>query len=154
MTGGPHGDLGVAGAVPGHFPEAKPEVERLRAAVDREHVENQVVAFLLRFVKKCADEPCADAAALMVRVDLDAGQVDLARAVIDIQHADIVLPAGDDLPSVHVEGARMKRALDLVADRSVTADLAKPARDVPPGHSPDVVPRPAAGCDDDYGFSA
>ncbi len=30
-------------AVPGHFRQAKPLVERLRAAVDREHVENQVL---------------------------------------------------------------------------------------------------------------
>ena len=112
--GGPHGDLGVVVAMPGDFPQAKPEVERLRPTVDREHVENQVVACLLCLIKKSADEPGADAAALMVRVDFDAGQVDLARAVVDIQHADIGLPVGDDLPSVHVEGARMKRALDLL----------------------------------------
>jgi hypothetical protein len=35
-------------------------------------------------------------------------------AVVDIQHADIVLPGGDDLPSVLVEGALMKCALDLL----------------------------------------
>src|SRR6202035_3410795 len=49
-----------------------------------------------------------------VGVDFDAGQVDLPGAVVDIQHADIGLPGGDDLPSVRVEGALMKRALDLL----------------------------------------
>jgi hypothetical protein len=57
MTGGPHGDLGVVVAVPGHFLHAKPLVERLRAAVDREHVEDQVLAFALCFKQKRADDP-------------------------------------------------------------------------------------------------
>jgi hypothetical protein len=48
------------------------------------------------------------------RSDFDAGQVDLPGAVVDIQHADTSLPGGDDLPSVQVESALMKRALDLL----------------------------------------
>jgi hypothetical protein len=114
MTGGLHGDLGVAVAVPGHFLQAKPMVERLRAAVDREHVEDQVLARALCFLDKGADDPGTDAVALMAGVDFDAGQVDLPGAVLDIQHADVSLPGGDDLPSVRVEGALMKRALDLL----------------------------------------
>jgi len=35
------------------------------------------------------------------------------RAVVDIQHADIGLPSGDDLLWALVEAALMKRALDL-----------------------------------------
>jgi len=49
----------------------------------------------------------------MAGVDFDAGQVDLPRAVVDVQHADISLPGGDDLPPVRVEGALMKGTLDL-----------------------------------------
>src|SRR6516165_4471823 len=111
---GAHGDLRAAVAVPGHFRQAKPPVERLRATVDREHVENQVLARALCFLQKRADNPGADAVALMAGVDFDSGQVDLPGAVVDIQHADIGLPSGDDLPSAHVEGAIMKRALDLL----------------------------------------
>jgi hypothetical protein len=59
MTGRPHGDLGVVVAVPGHFRQAKPLVERLRAAVDREHIENQVLPFALCFIQKHADDPGA-----------------------------------------------------------------------------------------------
>ena len=93
MAGGPHGDLGVVVAVPGHFLHAKPLVEHLRAAVDREHVENQVLAFAFRFIQKRADDPGAYAVALVAGVDFDAGQVNLPWAVVDIQHADIGLPA-------------------------------------------------------------
>ena len=50
----------------------------------------------------------------MAGVDFDPGQVDLPGAVAGIQHADISLPSGDDLPSVRVESALMKRALDLL----------------------------------------
>ena len=114
MMDGAHGDLRAAVAVPGHFRQAKPPVERLRATVDREHVENQVLARALCFLQKRADNPGADAVALMAGVDFDSGQVDLPGAVVDIQHADIGLPSGDDLPSAHVEGAIMKRALDLL----------------------------------------
>ena len=103
MTGGPHGDLGVAVTTPGHFCHAEPLVERLRAAVDREHVENQVLACALCFIQKRADDPGAYAVALMVGVEFDAGQVDLPWAVLDIQHAGIGLPGGDDLPSVRVK---------------------------------------------------
>jgi hypothetical protein len=61
MMGGPHGELGAAVAVPGHFGQAKPLVERLRAAVDREHVQNQVLALVLCFLHQRADDPGTDA---------------------------------------------------------------------------------------------
>jgi hypothetical protein len=96
------------------FGQAKPLVERPGAAVDRQHVENQVLALALCFGQKRADDPAAEAAALMAGVDFDARQVDLPRAVVDIQHADPGLPGGDDLPSARVEGAVMKRALNLL----------------------------------------
>jgi hypothetical protein len=114
MIGGPHGDLAAAVPVPGHFGQAKPPVERLRAVVDRKHVENQVLARALCFLRKRADDPGTDAMALMAGVNFDAGQVDLPGALADIQHSDIGLPVGDDLPSARVEGALMKRALDLL----------------------------------------
>jgi len=100
--------------VPGHFCQAEALVERLRAVVDRQHVKNQVLAAAFCFIQERADDPGADAVALMPGVDFDAGQVDLPRAVVDIQHADIGVPGGDDLPSVRVEGAVMRRALDLL----------------------------------------
>src|SRR5256884_622651 len=109
---GPHGDLVAVVAVAGDFGQAKPLVERLRAAVDRQHIEYQVLAFALCFLQKRADDPAAEAMALMAGVDFDARQVDLPRTVLDIQHADIGLPGGDDLPPVRVEGAVMKRALN------------------------------------------
>ena len=56
MTGGPHGDLGAAAAVPGDFGQAEPLVERAGAAVDRQHVENQVLALALCLLQKRADE--------------------------------------------------------------------------------------------------
>src|SRR5260370_15672766 len=111
---GPHGEYGGGVAVPGPCLQAKALVERLCAAGDREHVENQVLAIALCFIQKHADDPGAYAAALMAGVEFDARQVDLPRAVVDIQHADIGLPGGDDLPSVRVEGALVKRALDLL----------------------------------------
>ena len=57
VVGGPHGDFGASVAVAGHFGQAKPPVERLRAAVDREHVENQVLARALCFFQKRGDDP-------------------------------------------------------------------------------------------------
>jgi hypothetical protein len=57
VTGGSHGDLGVVVAVPGHFRRAKPPVERVRPAVDREYVENRVLAFVLCSIYKRADDP-------------------------------------------------------------------------------------------------
>ena len=87
----------------GRFRQAKPPVERLRAAVDREHVEDQVLALALLFLQERTDDP-----------GTDAGQVDRPGAVVDIQHADIGLPGGNDLPSVRVEGTLMKRVLDLL----------------------------------------
>src|SRR5260370_30440478 len=56
---GPHGDLGVVGAVPGHFLQAKPLVERLCAAADREHVANHVLAIALCFIQTHAGDPGA-----------------------------------------------------------------------------------------------
>jgi hypothetical protein len=47
-------------------------------------------------------------------VGLDAGQAGLPGAVDGIQHAGTGLPSGDDLPSVRVESALMKRAPDLL----------------------------------------
>ena len=114
MMGGSHGDLGTAVTVPGHFRQAEPLVERFRAAVDREHVENQVPARPLRFVQKRGDDPGTDAQALIAGIDLDAGQVDLPGAVINIQDAGTGLPGSDDLPPVRVEGALVKCALDLL----------------------------------------
>jgi hypothetical protein len=111
---GPHGYLGAAIAMPGHFRQAEPPVERLRPAVDREHVENQVLAYALCFRQQRADDPGTDAVTLMAGVDLDAGQVNLPEAVLDIQHADVGLPGGDDLPSVRAECTLMKDALDLL----------------------------------------
>jgi hypothetical protein len=100
--------------VTGDFGQAKTLVERSGAAVDRQHLQNQVLARTLCFLHKRADDPAADGAALMAGIDFDARQVDLPRTVVDIQHADIGPAGGDDLPSARVEGAVMKRALNLL----------------------------------------
>jgi hypothetical protein len=43
VPGGPHGDFGAPFAVAGDFGQAEPPVERLCAAIDRQHIENQVL---------------------------------------------------------------------------------------------------------------
>lgn len=63
VPGGPHGDLGAPCAVAGDFGQAEPPVERLCAAVDRQHVENQVLACALCFLQERPDDPAADAEA-------------------------------------------------------------------------------------------
>jgi hypothetical protein len=59
--GGLHGDLDAAVAGPGPFRQAQSLVERSSAAVDREHVENQVLARAFGLVRKRADDPGTDA---------------------------------------------------------------------------------------------
>lgn len=49
--------------------------------------------FLPGLVNERADEAGADAVALMIGEELDAGEVDLAGAVFDVDHADVVPPA-------------------------------------------------------------
>jgi hypothetical protein len=70
----------------------------LRAVVDGKHVQDQVMACAPGFVDECANEAGADAAPLVIGADLDAGQVDLAGALFDVEHADVGL-GGDDLPA-------------------------------------------------------
>src|SRR5215467_1363431 len=97
--GGPHGDFGVIVAVPGYFGHAEPLVERLGAVVYGEHVQDQVLAFLGGLVDECTDQAGADAVPLMIGVDFDASEVDLAGTVFDVEHAD-ACPAGcNDLPA-------------------------------------------------------
>lgn len=55
-SGGPHGDLDVALAVPGYFGHAEPPVQGLGVVVNGEHVRDHVLAFLRGFVDECADE--------------------------------------------------------------------------------------------------
>jgi hypothetical protein len=87
------------------------------------------------------------------------------RAVVDIQQAGIGLPGGDDLPSVRVEGALMKGALDLLVppqiavmcspmaalygwlQNSASAGWPTATRGWP-GRWPGAVPGPAADCAD------
>ncbi|HEY6314904.1 MAG TPA: hypothetical protein VIY52_29455 [Streptosporangiaceae bacterium] len=71
--------------------------------VDGEHVEDQVLALVPGLVEERADEAGADAVALPIGVDLDAGEVDLGAAVFDGDHADVCPVGGDDLPAVRVE---------------------------------------------------
>ena len=68
----------------------------------------------------------------MAGVDLDARQVDLAGTVVDIQHADAGLPGCDDLPPVRVEGAVMKRALNLLVPSPGRRDVVAHSRLVQP----------------------
>ena len=60
-AGGPHGDLDVVVATPGYFGHAESLVEALGAAVDGEHVKDEILAFLPGLVDECADEAGTDA---------------------------------------------------------------------------------------------
>src|SRR5215471_13060828 len=111
---GPHGDLDVVVAAPGYFSHAKSLVERLGAVVDGEHVEDQILAVLPSFVDECAAEAGADAVALILGVDFDAGEVDLGRPVFDVDHADVDPIGCDDLPAVGVERTGMEVTLALL----------------------------------------
>jgi hypothetical protein len=122
--GGPHSDLDVAGAVPGYLPHAQPLVEGLGAVVGGEHVQDEVLAVPPGLVDERADEAGADAAALMPGVDLDAGEVDLAGAVFDAEHADVCPARGDDLPVAGVEGAGVEVALDFLVPSPDRGDVA------------------------------
>jgi hypothetical protein len=66
------------------------------------------LAFLPGLVDECADEAGTDAAALMIGVDFDTGEVDLGGAVFDVEHADACPAGGDDLPAARVEGTGME----------------------------------------------
>jgi hypothetical protein len=70
-------------AMPGYFGHAESLVEGLGAAVDGEHVKDEIVAFLPGLVDECADEAGTDAAALMIGVDSDTGEVDLPAARVE-----------------------------------------------------------------------
>lgn len=52
-AGGPHGDLDVVVAMPGYFGHAESLVEGLGAAVDGEHVKDEILAFLPGLVDEC-----------------------------------------------------------------------------------------------------
>jgi len=117
--GGPHGDLDVAVAVPGYLGHAQLLVEGLCVVVDGEHVQDQGFAVLPGLVEEGADQTGADAVTLMIGVDLDAGQVDLVRAVLDVEHADGCPAGGDDLPSTGVEGAGVVLTLDVLVPSQV-----------------------------------
>ena len=115
MPRGPHGDLGAPFAGAGDFGKAKPPAARLCAAADRQHAGNQVLAGALCFLQERPDDPAADAGALMAGAGLDAG-----------------LPGGDDLPPVRVEGAVMKRALNLLVPSLGRRDVVAHGRLVQP----------------------
>src|SRR6266571_335090 len=122
--GGPHGDLDVAGAVPGDLRHAEPLVEGKSPRVDGEHVKDEVLAVLPGLVDERADEAGADAAALMAGVDLDAGEVDLGGTVFDVQHADVCPAGGDDLPAARVEPAGVEATLALLVPSPDRGDVA------------------------------
>src|SRR5258708_24859637 len=112
--GGRHGDLQVAVTGAGHCRQAEPPVEGLSAVVDDEHVEDEVLVLVPGLVDGGVDEAGAEAAALMVREDVDAGEVDLVRAAVGVEHADVCAVGRDDLPAARLEGADVETALDLV----------------------------------------
>src|ERR1022692_3393581 len=122
--GGPHCDLDVAGAVPGYLPDAQPPVESLGAVVDGEHVQDEVLALVLGLVDERADQAGTDAAALMAGMDLDAGEVDLAGTVFDVEHADVRSAGGDDLPAALVKPAGVVVMLALFVPSPDRGDVA------------------------------
>src|SRR2546429_8499267 len=107
---GPHGDLGAVVAVAGDFGQAKPLVERLRAAVDRQHIEDQVLAFALCFLQKRADDPAAEAMALMAGGDFDWRQKELPPTGLDHQQAHNGPPRRGGLPTRRGVSAGLENA--------------------------------------------
>src|SRR5262249_36751709 len=71
-----------------------------------------------------ADEPGADAVALVAGVHFDAGQVDFAGPVFDVDHADVRPAGGDDLPAPWVERAGMEVPLALLVPPPDRGDVA------------------------------
>jgi hypothetical protein len=57
-------------------------------------------------------------------VDLDAGEVDLAGTVFDVEHADVCPADGDDLPALRVEPAGVESTLALFVPSSDRGDVA------------------------------
>jgi hypothetical protein len=66
----------------------------------------------------------ADAAGLMIGVEFDAREVDLAGAVLDVEHADVRPADRDDLPAGRIEGARVEDTLDLLLPPPDGGDVA------------------------------
>ena len=69
---------------------------------------------MLGLVDKRADQAGTDAAALMAGMDLDAGKVDFAGTVFDVEHADVCAAGGDDLPAARVKPAGVVVMLALL----------------------------------------
>ena len=109
--------------MPGYFPEAVSLVEGLCPVVDRQDVQDDVLAVLTGGVDEPVDEVRADAATLVLGVELDAGQVNLGRAVFDDQEAGVYAGSSDDLPLPGVEGACVKPALDIIIPAPDRADV-------------------------------
>src|SRR5262249_22943265 len=110
--------------MPGYFGHAESLVEGLGAVVDGEHVEDQVLAVLPCLVDERADEPGADAVALVAGVHFDAGRVDFAGPVVGVDHADVLPGGGDDLPAPWVERAGMEVPLALLVPPPDRGDVA------------------------------
>lgn len=66
--------------------QAHAPVESLGPLVDRENVQGEVHAWPVSLPQEGADESAADAAPLVVRVELDPGKVDLVGPVFDVEH--------------------------------------------------------------------
>lgn len=94
----PHSDLDVVVAVPVYFGHAEPLIEGMGALVDREYIEGQDLPLLRGRVDERADEPGANAVALVNGTDLDAGEIDFAGPALDVKHANVFPASGDDLP--------------------------------------------------------
>ena len=99
-------------------------VKVVGALVDGEHVQDEVLAALPGLVNECADEPGAGSVTLMFGTDFDAGKVDLAGAVFDIEHADVCSVRSNDLPAVRVEGPGVEVALGLFVPAPDRGDVA------------------------------
>lgn len=109
--------------MPGYFGHAEPLVEGLGAMIGGKHLQDQVLVLLPGPLSEYADDAGADTAALIVRVDFDAGDVDLARGGARCSACRRLSRRRDDLPAAGVEGAGVKAALDLLIPAPGRSDV-------------------------------
>lgn len=129
---GPHPEPQRVAVAPGHLAQAETPVEGLGPVVDGEHVELEWLPPAVRLGDERADQPGADAAALVTGQQLDAGQVDGIRLVFHVEHAGVHPVHGDDLPATGAEAAGMEVPLHLLVPAPDGGDVPAHRRLVQP----------------------
>jgi hypothetical protein len=75
--------------------ESRALAERLSAVVDGRHVQGNALATLMGISGEPVEEVRADAPALAIGMELNAGNVDLGEVILDDQEADLCAVGSD-----------------------------------------------------------